>query len=84
MLGGGIIIFINVTIVSNTTGRSLKEVSLTEAVTGRSHGNEAAVNYTLPLIEVGLCQFRMLSIHLIFLFLQCLDTCSSCFYRVLS
>ena len=74
VLGGGIIIFINVTIVSNTTGRSLKEVSLTEAVTGRSHGDEPAANYTLPLIEVGLCQFRMLFIHLIL----------SCFYRVLS
>ena len=52
VLGGGIII--NVTIVTNTPGRSLKGVSLTEAVTGRSHSNEPAVNYTLPLIEVGL------------------------------
>ena len=32
-------------------------MSLTEAVTGRSHGDEPAANYTLPLIEVGLCEF---------------------------
>lgn len=38
-------------LVDDFGGRSLKAVSLTEAVTGRSHGDEPAANYTLPLIE---------------------------------
>ena len=50
-------------------------MSLTEAVTGRSHGDEPAANYTLPLIEVRLCQFRMsfYSLDLLVLFFQGLE-----------